>query len=500
MQFSYNLDEVLQIATRIEQNGRAFYETAAAVLPAHEEWLLFLAAQEKAHEAFYETLRGKYAEKDSVTDSMMGDQTEILEGYLYAMADSVVFRLAEDPKKHFSGNETIEQIIDDAISREKDSVLFFTGIKDAVDDEKTKSDIDIIIKEEMSHLSMLQRKKLEFARSFMEEAGKKVFDLIVVGAGPGGIAAAAEAIAKGTDRRNILVLEAASRNGWSMRKLFPEQRLVTANYKGYGGECRGVMKFRNMLKESAVKMLSETVGDFGIHVLYDFPVKKVHRDNGLFTVETKDESFCAQNCIIAVGVYGEPRIPDYEIPIALKPRTFFDLGAGRVQGKEVLVVGGSDTAAVYTEHLIRSDNRVTVSCREKGLSAMNEHERQRMRSLIDAEEAFLLEGTDIERLEAEGDGVEVFFKQEIEPRVYDRIVYALGGTSPLASIELPDVVFEGDYPALSEHYETNLEGLYLVGDIAAPGRHGAIIFALNTAEHVVRRLAESGRLQPQPGK
>lgn len=494
MLFNYNFDEVLQIAVRIEQNGLAFYETAAAVLPEHREWLLFLAEQEKGHEAFYKKLREKYAGQDTVTDSMMGDQTELIEGYLNSMADTVVFRLADDPRKHFTGNETVDQVIEDAVAREKDAVLFFTGIKDSVEDEDTKKEIDVIIREEMGHLVMLQQKKLEIAKTVLEGAGEKVFDLIVVGAGPGGVAAAAEAISRGVDRRNILVLEAAPRNGWSMRRLFPEQRIVTANYKGHGDECRGVMKYRNMLKESAVKMLSETVGDFGIHVLYDFTVKKVYQDQGLFVVETPAEKFRAKNCIIAVGIYGEPRKPDYEIPAELKAKTAFDISKTVLEGKAVLVVGGGDAAAVYVEHLVRSGNRVSLSCREPDLSAMGGEERDKMRVLVAQGKLTLLEGTDIDGLSADGDGVKVAFKRGVASKTFDRIVYALGGTSPLAAIELSGVSLAGEAPSLSEDYETNLDGLFLVGDIAAPGRHGAIVFALNSAEQVIRKLAESGRI------
>ena len=495
MQFNFNLDEVLQIAVRIEQNGFVFYETAAAVLPEHKEWLLFLANEEKKHEAFYEKLRDLYTGANAMTDSMMGDQSEMLEGYLTSMADSVVFRLAEDPRERFTGSETVEQILDEAVNREKDAVLFFTGIKTSMDDEDTQKEIDVVIREEMSHLAMLQRKKLEIAQEATAQAGTKTFELLIIGAGPGGVAAAAEAVAHGVDRREVLVLEAASRNGWSLRRLYPEQRIVTANYQGYVGECRGVMKFRNMLKESAVKMLSETIGDFGIHVLYDCPVKSVRREQGVFVVETATETFRAKSCIAAVGVYGKPQEPDYEIPVELRRKTAFDIATTSISGNRVLVVGGSDSAAIYAEHLIAADNNVTISCREEDLSAMSEDARQKVRDAAEAGDVTLLAGTDIVGLLSEGDAVKVAFKGSTPPQVFDRVVYALGGTSPLASVEMPEVAFDGGAPMLSEHYESSLEGLYFVGDVAASDGHGAIIFALNTAEHAVRRLIETGRVK-----
>ena len=44
----------------------------------------------------------------------------------------MVFKLSQSPEEEFSGDETIANIIDRAIEREKDAVLFFTGIRKAL--------------------------------------------------------------------------------------------------------------------------------------------------------------------------------------------------------------------------------------------------------------------------------------------------------------------------------------------------------------------------------
>ena len=60
-----------------------------------------------------------------------------------------------------------------------------------------------------------------------------MYDLLIIGAGPGGIALAAEAQASGIDPSRTLVLEKAATHNWAIRQLYPEQKLTTANYKGF---------------------------------------------------------------------------------------------------------------------------------------------------------------------------------------------------------------------------------------------------------------------------
>ena len=170
------------------------------------------------------------------------------------------------------------------------------------------------------------------------------------------------------------------------------------------------------------------------------------------------------------------------------------MNATVLRDKDVLVVGDGDAAAVYVEHLIRSGNRVSLSSREPDLAAMSGTDRDKMRALTVQGKLTLLEGTDVASVAPDGDGVKVAFKKGAADKKFDHVVYALGGTAPLSAIELPDVRFDGDVPVLSEDFETNIDGLFLVGDLAAPAHIGAIVFALNSAEQVVRKLVESGRL------
>jgi hypothetical protein len=66
-------------------------------------------------------------------------------------------------------------------------------------------------------------------------------DLIIIGAGPGGIALAAEARAAGIDPSRTMILEKGTTHNWAIRQLYPEQKLTTANYKGFQVRCEGLL-------------------------------------------------------------------------------------------------------------------------------------------------------------------------------------------------------------------------------------------------------------------
>jgi thioredoxin reductase (NADPH) len=68
-----------------------------------------------------------------------------------------------------------------------------------------------------------------------------MYDLIIIGAGPGGLALAAEANASGLSSSQILVLEKGPTHNTAIRQLYPAQKLTTANYKGFAARCEGLL-------------------------------------------------------------------------------------------------------------------------------------------------------------------------------------------------------------------------------------------------------------------
>ena len=68
-----------------------------------------------------------------------------------------------------------------------------------------------------------------------------MYEIIIIGAGPGGLSMAAEARSYGVPSDKILILEKAHEHSFSIKKYYPDNKLVTANFKGFTPQCMGVM-------------------------------------------------------------------------------------------------------------------------------------------------------------------------------------------------------------------------------------------------------------------
>jgi len=67
---------------------------------------------------------------------------------------------------------------------------------------------------------------------------------------------------------------------------------------------------------------------------------------------------------------------------------------------------------------------------------------------------------------------------EKEPEIYDRVIYAIGGTTPSAFLASSGIKEEDGKPVHDENYETNIKGLFVAGDITQESG-GSIALGLN---------------------
>ena len=151
MRYDFNADEVFEMAEQMERNGEKFYKSAAATIDdeTHKKLLLELAAMEVDHEKTFKAMRSdlKAAEKSATVFDPEGDAAL----YLRALVDTRVFF---EKKVDVS---SMESILKAAIEAEKDSIVFYLGMKNAVPDKLGKDRIEGIIKEEMGHIRLLSR-------------------------------------------------------------------------------------------------------------------------------------------------------------------------------------------------------------------------------------------------------------------------------------------------------------------------------------------------------
>jgi thioredoxin reductase len=102
-------------------------------------------------------------------------------------------------------------------------------------------------------------------------------DLLIIGAGPGGIALAAEASASGIDPSQILILEKGPTHNSAIRQLYPEQKLTTANYKGFAARCEGLLCLRDMTKPETLEFFDQVISGYHINIHFNAEVYGMQR-------------------------------------------------------------------------------------------------------------------------------------------------------------------------------------------------------------------------------
>ena len=156
MSYDFNADDVFEMAEQMERNGGKFYRTAAdsAQDADNKEFLLELAAMEDAHEKTFKAMRAELSgqEKTSTVFDPGGEAAL----YLRALADTRVFFEKEIDVT------SMKQILKSAIEAEKDAIVFYLGMQEAVPENLGRARLNHIIKEEMGHVKLLGKKLVEF--------------------------------------------------------------------------------------------------------------------------------------------------------------------------------------------------------------------------------------------------------------------------------------------------------------------------------------------------
>jgi rubrerythrin len=156
MSVEFSADEVFAMAEQIERNGGRFYRKAAEKAEGEaKEILVRFAVMEDEHERTFQTMRAELPEE--ARQPLVFDPEGDLGLYVKAMADGYVFNVREDPSTALTGEETVEELFEVALGREKEAVVFYVGLKAAVPAEVGQDKIDRIIREELGHIGILSR-------------------------------------------------------------------------------------------------------------------------------------------------------------------------------------------------------------------------------------------------------------------------------------------------------------------------------------------------------
>lgn len=158
MSITFSADEIFEMAEDIERNGAKFYREAAEKSDDKEtrQFLLEMAAMEEGHDTVFSDMRKNLSSE--AKQPLTFDPNNEAALYLQAMAEAhgTEGKVSTDFK--LNGNESIKDIINIGINAERNSVCFYTGLKELVPSAAGKEQVDKIIKEELSHAAILLKK------------------------------------------------------------------------------------------------------------------------------------------------------------------------------------------------------------------------------------------------------------------------------------------------------------------------------------------------------
>jgi len=153
--------ELLDIAVGIERNGVAYYDSLSQTTgdPALKRTYEELADMERHHIDVFEQMRRALSGAGAVVP--VEDEKEY-GAYLKALIDSSVFtddRVARELARRARGPAEALQL---ALGAEKDSILFYTEMRDLVP-QRQREAVDNVIKEERSHVRQLSDLKQRYS-------------------------------------------------------------------------------------------------------------------------------------------------------------------------------------------------------------------------------------------------------------------------------------------------------------------------------------------------
>ena len=185
---------------------------------------------------------------------------------------------------------------------------------------------------------------------------KELFDVVVIGAGPSGLAAAIEAKKSGL---NCVVLDKGGITNSILH--FPVQMIffTTPELLEIGG-IPLVSDREKPTRNEALKYYRKVVGAFQLNVHQYEEVLGVHQTKPHeFRIETADRAYAAENVVISTGYYDNPNlmgIPGEDLPHVshyyTEAHPFYDC--------DVVVIGGKNSSAEAALDLFRGGARVSL--------------------------------------------------------------------------------------------------------------------------------------------
>ncbi len=269
------------------------------------------------------------------------------------------------------------------------------------------------------------RQAVAFALKRAKEvsASGDVLDIVVIGAGPAGIAASLGALAAKAQYRTV---DQYSLGGTVAH--FPRGKVVMTAPAEL--PLVGKVKFGEVSKETLLEFWEGVVRDTGVELNLEERVDSIQRDGGIFVVTTSKGMFRTKTVLLAIGRRGTPRqlgVPGEE----LSKVVYRLIDPEQYRGQHVLVVGGGDSALEAAGSIAElGDTHVTLSYRSDAFGRARSKNRERVNSAAANGQLEIILNSTVLEISVSQIVLNTVSGQRIIPN--DAVVVCAGGILPTA--------------------------------------------------------------------
>jgi len=303
-------------------------------------------------------------------------------------------------------------------------------------------------------------------------------ELVIVGAGPAGLSAAAHAHKLGM---NYVLLEASAAPANTIQR-YQKGKHVMAEPAVV--PLRSDLGFSAGTREAILDSWQSGLDSLGVNIRYGAEVTAISGARPKFSLQLGNgEVVESAAVVLAIGLQGNPRKLGVEGETATSVQYTLD-DPDEFSNETIVVVGAGDAAIENAVALARSNTVVIINRRDEFARAKEGNLTLITRAIEDGQIKCFL-NTSVAAVEP---GAAIRLNTETgETRVEcKRIIARLGAIPPRGFVEACGIEFPNDdpttLPELTGHYESNVPGLYVIG---ALGGYPLIKQAMNQGYEVV---------------
>lgn len=267
------------------------------------------------------------------------------------------------------------------------------------------------------------RQALESIRKLKGLGKPNQLDLVIVGAGPAGIAASLGAM---DAKLRVVTLEQDSLGGTVAH--FPRGKLVMTRPAIL--PIVGKMKFTETSKEKLLEYWQGVERQTGLNINYKERVMGITRrpDGASFEVKTTRNTYVTRAVLLTIGRRGSPR--QLGVPGEKSSKVVYRLiDPEQYSGKHVLVVGGGDSALEAAHSIAEQPGTtVTLSYRSPAFTRAKPKNREKVAQLAAAGRMNVLMSSNVREIRRDSVVIDVDGKPVILPN--QGVIVCAGGILP----------------------------------------------------------------------